>query len=318
MIIEPPKYFGPSSVSDFLEKIEFVFFMKEKPLPDFHFNLHRVKEAGLIGQLLIYKFIAFTATEKCFVNPQISLSRDNPFYKDSHKTGFLAIIKTYIRNPTKLKKIRNLPVRSRDNLLIAPKRLIRKEEKDRARLESKFLTQINKFYSEDKCSIVSTCLSELISNFWSHATEEANTVMVAHGSKKHIQICFADNGEGIVTTLNKDYAHRGRNNKKKREVFSSCVERGVTSKLGRESGHMGCGLFFISEFVKHNSGEFDIYSEGYWYHQSKEQTRTRECAHWKGTIIFVSLNLDNPKNITQMGCIKYDKNITINWGIKSC
>ena len=65
-----------------------------------------------------------------------------------------------------------------------------------------YLSKIQEFYGNTyQAHTIAFCIAELFSNFWSHATQDSGTVMVAKGNKSFIEICFADTGEGIINSL---------------------------------------------------------------------------------------------------------------------
>jgi hypothetical protein len=146
-------------------------------------------------------------------------------------------------------------------------------------------------------------------NFWSHADEEANTIMLAYGSKEKIEILIADNAIGIVNNLRKVEKYSKKSDE---TLLLSSLKRGVTSKP--DGNHMGCGLYLINKLVEANNGRLTIFSNNVYLEQDKAKVKVLPSPNWKGTILRLVLSLKEPKTIEDMDCFDYNHNIQINWG----
>ena len=175
------------------------------------------------------------------------------------------------------------------------------------------MPKLREYYvGQDKViSMVSICFSEILLNFWEHAVEDSQSIMIANGNDNFVEIACADSGNGILSTLktNEKYAGVGD-----LELFSSCVKKNVTSK--EKTNHMGFGLWILDELVKASKGRLHIYSEGYQYINDYNKIQVGECAFWKGTIVYLALPLKNAMSLTDIEVFKKYRNNEINSKIK--
>jgi len=320
----------PSNITDgtldFLEEAQIIFSHKNKSTPDVSLRYDKVKKMSLFSQLLLYKFINYTATNRCFYQPKLRLS--NYVEEELTKSGFIDLIKFHMRDQEKRKfkssfikslfndlksdndirpiePLESLKTSFKDNLYIAPLILLRNKY-HKKKLEKEFINKIKLFYKNDTktVDIVSKCLTEIYMNFWEHATIDTGTVMVAKGTKKCFELMFADNGNGIISTLSMAGYDKSSN------ILAQSVKRGVTSKPN--TFHMGWGLWMVTTLCELNGGNLEIYSEGKALIISKGKTNYKDCGYWKGTIIHLSIPLDNPKNLSSLNWP--ETSIKINWG----
>ncbi len=314
MTVAPPSFFGSTKVTEFLRKADFIFGCEQQKMPDFVLDLSGVRKVSLIGQLLIYKFINYTASHQCFYKPSILWSTKENIEREFASSGMLEIINSHINNPKDARRIlrsyRRLRVDTSSTFIFAPTRLLRREEGQRESLERGFLGQVMGFYADDKkVNVISTCLSELLSNFWSHATEETATVMVARGGVNDIEICFADNGQGIVNTL------RGAKESFVKlphdVVLARSLIKGVTSK--EQTNHMGYGLYFVKKLSQMNNGTLSIYSNGAYVNVSSKKQEHGKCGNWKGTILQLHVDLRKPKTVKDIEDLTYYDEVRVNW-----
>jgi hypothetical protein len=311
MTLVPPDHFNRGEVDTFLKQCSFMYKCRNRREKNFILDLHNMKDISLLGQLLIYKFVSYTARNACFAKPQISWHPDMIIHEQFNQSGFLNIMQTYVNTPrdwpTILKSYEELKTITKDSYFFAPHTLLRNEEQKRNEVEQKFLDGISSFYSERKSvSVISICISELIGNFWAHATDDSETVMVSKGGDKYFELFFADNAQGIISTL------KDSNPEYKKmtdiDVFKLACEQGVSSKKGTD--HKGFGLYLVSRLAQKNHGVFTIYSEGYCISYSEKGMKTYECGYWKGTIIDLRLELKKPHTIASLGLKPIDQRIT--------
>lgn len=313
MVFQPPRRFNRSEINNFLISSAFIFKSCGKKENRFVLDLSKIKEISLFGQLLIYKFISYTARNACFFEPKILWHQDRRIENEFIRSGFQTILNSYIAYPKDRKRIeqsyKKFKSVSENNYFFAPHCLIRNQAESRNQIEQEFIDGVTTFYASKKCvSVVALCISELIMNFWSHATDDSDTVLVARGGKKYFELFFADNAQGIVTTLkksNKDYRKKSN-----MDVLEIACQKRVSSK--GNTFHQGYGLYLVSELAKNNHGVFSIYSEGAQIHHLESKVRKGEAGYWKGTIIHLKLELSEPKTIKDLLLDPIDTRL--NWG----
>ena len=74
-------------------------------------------------------------------------------------------------------------------------------------------------------------------------------------------------------------------------ILKESVNNGVTSKMGTD--HMGLGLYLIKNICAYNSRHLKIFSEGQYYELLKRNEKIKKVGFWKGTIIYLRLELQN-------------------------
>lgn len=304
----PPKNFLPNTTIEFLRNVESIFKLKGKKVRNVAFVIGKVEKIEILGLLLIYKFIEYTATHACFESPQLWNSE---YIKNELKRcGFWNLIQDY-KQIKEEDVYRSLNFQKSDTFFIAPMPLLRGKKYDR----NLFLPQIETYYAgnEDAISVVLTCLGEIMLNFWEHAVEDSQSILVASGNKHKIEIACADTGNGIISSLLPIIGNiKKKNDKKEKErVLLKSLSKNVTSKSN--TNHMGCGLWEINELVTMNKGRLHLYSEGAYVHNDFGKTKSGACAFWKGTIIYVTLPLDDPKTLKNIQCDDNFSDIQINF-----
>ncbi len=311
IIFEFPKILKPNSIYELLNSLEHAFSMEEKLVPDVIINLQKVKKTSLLGILLNYKFIEYTYKNNCFRKPNLYV---NPYIeKEWERYGFTKLIHSFVSNKDLTERnYKNLRVKVDERFIIAPQALLRSKNYSDKFLKSEFLPKIEEYYKEnDKVvSMIFLCLSEILLNFWEHAVDDTNSILVAEGNENHIEIACADTGNGIITTLNKIYENSSLD---RPNTLKKSVEKFITSK--KMTNHMGYGLWILNQITKKTKGRLHIYSEGAFYKNDFGKEFAEKCGYWKGTIIYLSLPLKNP--ITLSDIEKHDNKkfnaIKINW-----
>ena len=156
---------------------------------------------------------------------------------------------------------------------------------------------------EKKCSVVAQCISELIGNFWAHAEEESETIIVASGNQNSIEVIFADNARGIPNTL-KDSNQNYRSCDNCELIRISC-NQGVTSKAG--TSHQGYGLFLVKELVINNNGLLSLYSCNGYVQFGSKKVKEGEIGFWQGTIIHLRMDLSECKGLEDVSPVEIDE-----------
>lgn len=264
----------------------------------------------MIGVLLTYKIIEFSIKHNCFYAPAYLMGK--PFREAMKKYGFTNLILTYLADKGKAEKeLSKLKISVQDEFIIAPQALLRNDKYSSEKLNEKYLPEIDRYYSKNKkvVSMIFTCFSEIFLNFWQHAIDDTQSIIVASGNKNQIEIGCADNGKGIITTL----SQAGKEKENRVKTLISAMEKGVTSK--DMSNHMGYGLWIIDEIAKRTKGRFHIYSEGHYYQNEFGKVKYGTCGYWQGTVVYLSLPVSNPITLSDIEQItqKENYNLKINW-----
>ncbi|MBP3366684.1 MAG: hypothetical protein J6K96_06770 [Treponema sp.] len=296
MKIEVPKFFTLKHIEEFLSDISIYLEKVIKEEPDFTLDVSKIKKICLLGQLLLYKFISYTVENRCFDKPKI-LGINNEILKEQlGRSCFWELIDTYVKKPNNkraiVKSYNNLKIVNEDDFLIAPQKLLRDDSSDSIELENTYLDKVLDFYNNtSKAHTICFCIAELFSNFWSHATKDSGTVMVARGDKTNIEICFADTGEGIINSFRcSDEKYK---NETKQTLMKLALAKNITSKPN--TNHLGLGLYMINCVVSQSSKNiFRIYSDTEEYiYDDKNRGVYKSISYWKGTITYLKLNLEN-------------------------
>ena len=311
-LISAPKFFKAKYIIDFINKSEAIFSLKNKQESKFVLDLNKIQQCTMIGVLLIYKFIEFSVKNNCFNAPAFAM---NDIVREAmEKYGFTPLIFSYIKDKKKAEKeFKKLKVSITDEFIIAPQALLRNDKYSAETLNSKYLPKIQKYYSfDDKIvSMIFLCFSEVLLNFWEHAVDDTQSIIVANGNKSNLEIACADNGEGIISTLENSEIYTNRKNPE--SVISKAVKKGITSKS--HTNHMGYGLWLIDEIAKRTGGRLHIYSEGGYYIREFGKVKNGKSGYWQGTIIYISLPLDKPITLADIEKPELDNkfNLKINW-----
>lgn len=296
MKIMAPKFFTLKHIELFLSDVSVYLENNIDNESDFILDVSKVKDICLLGQLLLYKFISYTVDNHCFENPKISGIGNEVLKEKLGRSGFWELIDTYVKKPNDkraiVKSYNNLKIVNENDFLIAPHKLLR-DDSDKQKLESEYLNKILTFYNNTlKAHTICFCIAELFSNFWSHATSDSGTVMVAKGNHNNIEICFADTGEGIINSFrNSDNKYAKES---KQQLMRMALAKNVTSKPN--TNHLGLGLYMINSIVSKSSQNiFRIYSdtEGYLYDSKNNRGVYKSISYWQGTITYLSLNIEN-------------------------
>ncbi len=313
MRLLPPPFFGVTKVEEFIDSAAFMFDLEGRRVPNFILDLSKVRNICLAGQLLIYKFVSYSSEKECFNSPGLIWHPDGKLLSEFRSSGFESILNNHISSAGKEKLFRSykdLKVTSNNNYLIAPQRLLRREERERTFLEEDFISRINSFYQVPKArKLVTTTLCETLTNFWAHATEDSGTVIVARGNQSSCEIVCADNGQGVVTTLRR--AMPTWSNLRKEVLLEKAFEKGVTSKPG--TFHMGYGLWIIKELIQKSGSRFKLLSEGVSMNISEGRARISQCGYWKGTIAIIQLSLAHACSLVDLPELRESDDINVRW-----
>ncbi|RIV25122.1 GHKL domain-containing protein [Fibrisoma montanum] len=292
-IIFPRNFVNHNSILPVLLQTEYMFKSAGKNRTDFEYDLKQLKRISMLGVLVLYKLIDYAFKNRCFVGSYIS--GDSFFLESVFKHyGFLELLNSYIQNHHSNKSYGYLEFKTEGNLIIAPQPLLKNEHKHvNEMLQKKFAPELNTFYHDNSKAVdmIFGCISEIIGNFWEHAVDDNNSILVAEGNKDKIEISCADTGRGVISTLmnSKQFS----SNSTPEKLLAKALTKGITSKP--KTNHMGYGLWIIDEIVTRINGVFHLYSEGVYYiNEYGKRKSINRGGFWQGTFIFLHLPLAKP------------------------
>lgn len=296
------KQLNHNSVLSFLNTVEEIFNMRNKAMSGIVFDLSYMNETNILGLLLIYKMVEFSVENRCFNNPVLI---PNSYITDElKKYGFWNLLDAYLTN--KSANYDKLNFKTEGAFFVAPLALLRKENYSEKVIRERFMPNIERYYDNNPkaVSMILSCMSEVILNFWEHAVEDTKSIFVASGNKNKVEIACADTGDGIISTLSSTLSEKSL---PKEEVLMLSLQKGVTSK--KMTNHMGYGLWILNELVSLVRGRLHIYSEGAYVFNNYGKIKKGTCAFWKGTVIYVSLPLSSPKTLADIQELVLDKQL---------
>lgn len=270
-----------NNISELVRKLNFMYGEREKNRPNVYLVLRSLKDIDILGILILYKFMDFSIRENCFKSPNFHNEVKSVFNRQVKKYGFDNLISECYKDRTEMKRnFDNLKVEIKGDFLIAPI-AIKSEEN----INKNALKQIEAYYTdENTCSIVFSFFSELHSNFNAHSNDTSRSVIVAYGNKDYVEISCADSGDGIITSMRNLY-----DIKDDCKLLRKAMSEGVTSKPS--TNHMGYGLWLLNEIVKLSKGQLMVYSQTACYINRFGKESLLSVPNWKGTMVYVKLNL---------------------------
>lgn len=287
MIFLVPKKMTAQYIGHFVNAFEMLFKVNQHTT-DVVIDAYEVSELGMLGCLLLYKVMEYGTHVKKLLSPKINIE-DSAFGVYA-KVGFGELF----GKVSNFKINSGLKYKEFDGFFIAP---INLNVKDYDNVNTMLCKKINDYYNnQDKAFALLTCITEIASNFHEHSKDEQDSILVARGNKKEIEIACADTGIGVVTSLMKNERYRAILGKADGcDILAKAFEKGVTSK--DNSNHMGYGLWLVKNIVGTLGGEIHIYSENAHYINKNGKIKKGANGYWKGTIIYVKLALNNEETI---------------------
>lgn len=297
--IRMPKIMNATSVNEVLSEFKDVFSYENQRLVGYTLDLSKIKKINVLGMLVIYKILEFSVEKKCFLNPEIHYEELIEIKWAEYQ--FLPLINSYIREVDSSQKFKNLKIQLTDKFILAPQPLLRDTNFTDNFLKNKFLPKVKEYYNgnEKVISMIFTCFSEILLNFWEHAVEDTKSIMMADGNKSYMEIACADTGNGIISTLKNNPKYKKTPNEK---LISKSINKNVTSK--ENTYHMGFGLWIIDQIVREIKGRFHLFSEGVHYSNEYGKIKTTKTGFWKGTIVYIALPLNNAKSLCDIDKFK--------------
>ena len=290
IVFKTPEKFTQQYVRFFLMEVENLFKMKDKQIKNVFFETKYTKEVNILGVLLIYKFLEYSVINKCFMNPMSNILNSKVLMKEIDMYGFKSMIQQFLKD--KIPTDYSMSYNDKGGVFIAPMTLNRGQSAENTEVE--YRKNISDYYKYDsKISfVILQCLGEIISNFSEHAVMDTKSILVASGNKDYFEIACADTGDGIVSTLGPTLKTKQNANYL---IIEQALQKGVTSK--QNDDHMGFGLWLIDRFADASGGEFCLFSEGGYIHRRQNKLKKGACAKWKGTIVYLRIDLSNFDNL---------------------
>lgn len=310
-IITPPKQFKSTEIATFLNDCEQIFKLKNVEEKGFLLDLSHVNKVSMLGALIIYKVIEYSAIHSCFDQPTVDLGFHSEMGFALEKYGFTDLVLAYVENPKDVEReLKNLKVSVSHNFIIAPHALIRNDRKSKDEINKKYLPAIESYYKQNPkaVSMILLVFSEILLNFWEHAIDDTSSIIVANGNKQYIEIACADTGNGIVSTLGGSLSN---DDLRPHEILLKALEKGVTSK--QLTNHMGYGLWILDQITTLTKGRLHIYSQGAYYYNEFGSKKFGQCGYWQGTIVFIALPLEKPKSLEDIEDVNVGNELKINW-----
>jgi anti-sigma regulatory factor (Ser/Thr protein kinase) len=245
----------------------------------------------LLGVVIIYKILEYSYKKRCFTSP--TLTKNDTLIDNVKRFGFGDLIAECFKDTEKA--YRNLKTETIEGFLVAPMALSNNAQ-EAEKLANSTMQKIEHYLeneripnASDACIMVSVVLSELFGNFYAHANDMTNSIIVVRGNNKSVQITCADSGLGITETLRTVDKYSTKNED---YILKQALKKGVTSKP--QTNHMGHGLWLIDDIVSQNNGILYIYTQSINYINAYNKKKLRPVPKWKGTIIDIVLNIENP------------------------
>ena len=279
-------------ISELIRKTNFIYSLEGKQKPNVYFLIKKIEEMDLLGVMVVYKILEYSYKQGCFKSPTLSRDGDS-FLNYVKRYGFGALISECFKDTEKAYK--NLKTETIEGFLVAPMALINNAQ-ETEKLTNATIQKIEQYFEREKiqnasdaCVMISVVLSELFGNFYAHANDKTNSIIVVRGNNQSVQITCADSGLGITETLRAVDRYASKNED---YILQQALKKGVTSKP--QTNHMGHGLWLIDDIVSKNNGILYIYTQSVNYINAHNKKKIRPVPKWKGTIIDIVLNIDNP------------------------
>lgn len=293
-----PSPFNIRTIRSYLKEFESIFKSVGKRIPNAVLVANN-PQFDITGALIFYKTIEYIIKKNCLFKPR--LKGHDSCIDQMNKFGFGELLRPYFNQ--RAYNLFSLKYHEYNGVFVAP--FVLKDEECTQEVH-RYAPNIEAFYSDPTITYsIFQCKAELQSNFAEHAMDDTDTILVASGNKQSFEIVCADTGVGIVSSLRPSLnADRFIPSE---DVLEMATKEGVTSK--KNTSHMGYGLWLVCQLVEAQRGELHIYSEGFYFMSIEGKVKKGRCGYWKGTIIYISLplqNLEGIKSVKEHFAQKYD------------
>ncbi len=275
-------------IRDFVRVSSSIFKYQTTETKNVYVDTSGVEKIDILGSVLLYKFFEYTVRKRCFYRPDTNLVSNTYLKMELDRTGIKQLIEAFIKNGIPYDY--NLKVSGDKKFFLVPI-VLDKKSKISPKTEYDNINKINSFYKStpQKKFPILQCIAELSSNFIEHSVLDTKSILLASGNENYFEIACADTGNGIISNLRPVIGALEQNSKYR--IIGKAIEKGITSK--QKTNHMGQGLWLINQFVTNGRGELQIFTEGAYLINKKDQIRVGDFPFWKGTIIYVKLPLGN-------------------------
>ncbi|WP_109438367.1 hypothetical protein [Aquimarina sp. AU119] len=271
---------GVNRITTLIRKLSFIFKYDGKSVPDHHFYIY-TSDLDPVSALMIFKVFEYHVKNKCLKKPTANLASLLPLFA---KYRLEKMFDKFINRQQADILYGNLKPFKQDGFFIAPHPISREHFKSKDDLENKYTKFISDYYNEicpDLVQYFKTCICEIASNFLYHALEDKNSILMALGDDKKIEIVCVDNSKGIISSLDPE-------NKNRRQVMKNAFKRGHSSK--KNEGHCGTGLWYVQKISECLNGSLMVYSEDISYVcKPNGRVFVGDIPYWKGSIIYLKL-----------------------------
>lgn len=282
-----PKQLKLNFLTSIINDFNFVFSLEGNQEQNFVLDLEKIQKVDIVGIIILFKFIEYTVSKKCFHKPEIRGDDVGEIAKAIKFYGFEELLKDYIKERNVDKTLLKLQVKEKDSFIVAPQALLRNSPQSKANFDIKLKNELLKFYGSDYEEVLGAlhqCSAEISSNFFNHAEEDTKSIILAKGDKKNFEIVCADTAEGIINTLRTNKKYQDYDDK---PLFRKAFEKGVTCKPN--SNHMGSGLWLAREVTKEYNGRLEVLSSDLNYSIKSGKIVTSKTPFWRGTIFYMKI-----------------------------
>lgn len=290
-IVFLPNRLTRNYITELIRKTNFIYLLEGQQKPNVYFVIRQIDDMDLLGVVIVYKILEYSYKKGCFYSP--TLTKNDTLISNVKRFGFGDLISECFKDTEKAYK--NLKTETIDGFLVAPMAL-NNNAQETEKLTNLTMRKIEQYFENEKipnasdaCIMVSVILSELFGNFYAHANDKTNSIIVVRGNNKCVEITCADSGLGITETLRTIDTYR---NKNEEYLLRQALKKGVTSKP--RTNHMGHGLWLIDDIVSKNNGLLYIYTQSVNYINAHNKKKISSVPRWKGTIVDITLNINNP------------------------
>lgn len=280
---------GINNLTTLIRKLSFIFKYDDRNVPNCEFRITPTK-LDAVSALVIFKIFEYAAINSCLEEPKANL---NEILKLFGIYGIDKMMKKLISQELVDPLYKNLKPTKIKDFFIAPHPINRESFKNKQELENKYTEFIADYYQNVCPNLVQyfkTCICEIASNFLYHALEDNNSILMAQGNKKKIEIVCVDNSTGIISNLNSK-------SKDHKRVMKSAFQRGVSSK--KDEFHCGTGLWYVEKIAQQLNGTLRVYSEDMSYICKGGKVFVNKSPYWKGSIFYLKLNISDNTDIDQ-------------------
>jgi anti-sigma regulatory factor (Ser/Thr protein kinase) len=138
-------------------------------------------------------------------------------------------------------------------------------------------------------------VTELSENIFQHAQSAEGGILCCQSYPDSLQLALVDLGRGVEQALSDNPVNL--NVVRQKGPLHAAIEPRVT---GKPALHTGFGLFWTSELVKENGGEFGIQSHDRRLSQKSEFIQEQAQGFWPGTAIHLSFKREKPLDIVKV------------------